>query len=60
MDKPYKNGKVYLDFNKAISPPCAFTHYVNCPLPQAKYVAGCHSGRGQNVWAALKILRTFS
>jgi uncharacterized protein len=28
-----KGGKVVLDFNKAYSPPCAFTPYATCPLP---------------------------
>jgi uncharacterized protein (DUF1684 family) len=28
-----KDGKVVLDFNKAYSPPCAFTPYATCPLP---------------------------
>jgi uncharacterized protein len=27
------DGKVVLDFNKAYSPPCAFTPYATCPLP---------------------------
>jgi len=27
------NGQVVLDFNKAHSPPCAFTPYATCPLP---------------------------
>ncbi|WP_240669107.1 DUF1684 domain-containing protein [Dyella sp. M7H15-1] len=26
------NGKVVLDFNKAVNPPCAFTSYATCPL----------------------------
>jgi uncharacterized protein (DUF1684 family) len=26
-------GEVVLDFNKAYSPPCAFTDYATCPLP---------------------------
>jgi uncharacterized protein (DUF1684 family) len=30
---PDKNGKVVIDFNKAYSPPCAFTNYATCPLP---------------------------
>lgn len=30
---PDKKGKVVLDFNKAYSPPCAFTNYATCPLP---------------------------
>ena len=28
-----KEGKVVLDFNKAYSPPCAFTPFATCPLP---------------------------
>lgn len=27
------DGEVLLDFNKAISPPCAYTQYATCPLP---------------------------
>lgn len=27
------NGKVVIDFNKAYTPPCAFTPYATCPLP---------------------------
>ena len=27
------DGKVVLDFNEAINPPCAFTVYATCPLP---------------------------
>jgi len=30
---PPKDGRVVLDFNKAYSPPCAFTPYATCPLP---------------------------
>jgi uncharacterized protein (DUF1684 family) len=28
-----RDGSVVLDFNKAYSPPCAFTAYATCPLP---------------------------
>ena len=28
-----KDGAVELDFNKAFSPPCAFTDFATCPLP---------------------------
>jgi uncharacterized protein len=28
-----RNGMVWLDFNKAENPPCAFTAYATCPLP---------------------------
>jgi len=30
---PPKDGKVRLDFNRAINPPCAFTPFATCPLP---------------------------
>jgi len=26
-------GEVWLDFNRLINPPCAFTAYATCPLP---------------------------
>lgn len=28
-----KDGKVILDFNRTINPPCAFTDFATCPLP---------------------------
>lgn len=28
-----RDGTVVLDFNRAINPPCAFTHFATCPLP---------------------------
>lgn len=28
-----REGTVVIDFNKAYSPPCAFTNYATCPLP---------------------------
>lgn len=31
--EPPRNGEVVLDFNKAYSPPCAFTPFATCPLP---------------------------
>ena len=30
---PDEEGFVYLDFNKAYNPPCAFSPYATCPLP---------------------------
>jgi uncharacterized protein (DUF1684 family) len=32
-DPPDASGKLIVDFNKAYSPPCAFTSYATCPLP---------------------------
>ena len=33
---PGADGTVLLDFNKAINPPCAFTDFATCPLPQPR------------------------
>jgi uncharacterized protein (DUF1684 family) len=33
VSPPDANNKVVIDFNKAYSPPCAFTNYATCPLP---------------------------
>ena len=30
---PHENGFVFVDFNKAYSPPCAFTDYATCTFP---------------------------
>ena len=29
----HENGRVFVDFNKAYSPPCAFTDFATCPFP---------------------------
>ena len=33
VDPPDAAGRVVIDFNKAYSPPCAFTKFATCPLP---------------------------
>ncbi len=33
VKKPGPNEKLFIDFNKAYNPPCAFTKYATCPLP---------------------------
>lgn len=35
---PPVDGKVLIDFNKAINPPCAFTPFATCPLPPKENV----------------------
>jgi uncharacterized protein (DUF1684 family) len=30
---PPRDGKVVIDFNRALNPPCAFTPFATCPLP---------------------------
>lgn len=36
VSEPIQGDKVILDFNKAYSPPCAFTDFATCPLPIAE------------------------
>jgi uncharacterized protein (DUF1684 family) len=33
VDPPEASGRMIIDFNKAYSPPCAFTKFATCPLP---------------------------
>ncbi|BAV05450.1 hypothetical protein SAMN05421788_10597 [Filimonas lacunae] len=33
VEKADDKGVTYIDFNKAINPPCVFTDYATCPLP---------------------------
>ncbi|GGH73253.1 hypothetical protein GCM10011379_34550 [Filimonas zeae] len=33
VDKADDAGNTYIDFNRAINPPCVFTEYATCPLP---------------------------
>jgi len=33
VDPPDDGGLIVIDFNKAYSPPCAFTKFATCPLP---------------------------
>jgi len=33
VPKPGADNRIVIDFNKAYSPPCAFTPYATCPLP---------------------------
>ena len=33
VDPPDANNRIVIDFNKAYSPPCAFTNFATCPLP---------------------------
>ncbi|HEX6189131.1 MAG TPA: DUF1684 domain-containing protein [Pyrinomonadaceae bacterium] len=33
IDPPDATNRIVIDFNKAYSPPCAFTNFATCPLP---------------------------
>lgn len=41
------DGVVELDFNKAVSPPCAFTEYATCPLPPRQNVLAVRIPAGE-------------
>ena len=38
VGSPDSTGKVKIDFNKAYNPPCVFTKYATCPLPNKNNV----------------------
>jgi len=56
VDLPDENNQVRINFNRAYTPPCAFTAFATCPLPPArnwlpialeageKYLAESHQG----------------
>ena len=33
VNAPNESGRMFIDFNKATNPPCAFTAFATCPLP---------------------------
>lgn len=39
-ERPDSDGRVILDFNKSINPPCVFTAYATCPLPPKQNILG--------------------
>jgi uncharacterized protein (DUF1684 family) len=46
-----RDGKVVLDFNRAVNPPCAFTPYATCPLPLPENVLPVRIEAGERRWA---------
>ena len=42
-----KDGAVVIDFNKAYSPPCAFTRFATCPLPPRQNRLGVRVEAGE-------------
>ncbi len=43
----HEDGTVEIDFNKAYSPPCAFTPYATCPLPPKDNVLSVRIAAGE-------------
>jgi hypothetical protein len=48
--EPAKDGFVWLDFNKAENPPCAFTAYATCPLPPPQNRLGLAVEAGEKTY----------
>lgn len=44
---PPRDGRLVLDFNKAHSPPCAYTPYATCPLPPKQNVLAVRIEAGE-------------
>ncbi len=44
-----RDGKVLLDFNRAVNPPCAFTPFATCPIPRAENVLPIAVPAGERV-----------
>lgn len=53
-DPPDAAGRVIVDFNKAYSPPCAFTNYATCPLPPSQNRLALRIEAGEKRYAASK------
>ena len=51
---PDAQGKVVLDFNRAYSPPCAFTTFATCPLPPAENRLDLAINAGEKAYTAPK------
>lgn len=49
---PDDQGKVVLDFNRAYSPPCAFTTFATCPLPPPENRLDLAITAGEKTYAA--------
>jgi len=47
---PDAAGRVALDFNRAVNPPCAFSAYATCPLPPEKNKLRVAVRAGEKIW----------
>lgn len=48
--KPDATGKVLLDFNKSINPPCVYTEFATCPLPPKHNILPIQILAGEKVY----------
>ena len=49
-EKPGKDNKVLLDFNKSFNPPCAFTEFATCPLPPPQNILDLRVTAGEKAY----------
>jgi uncharacterized protein (DUF1684 family) len=42
-----KEGRVHLDFNRAVNPPCAFTNFATCPIPPPENILKVEIAAGE-------------
>ncbi len=50
IDAADTNGVFWLDFNRAINPPCVFTPFATCPLPTARNRLAIAVEAGEKLW----------
>lgn len=47
---PPRNGRLILDFNRAVNPPCAFSDFATCPLPPKQNVLKVRIPAGEKTY----------
>jgi len=53
VDAPDERGRMFVDFNKATNPPCAFTAFATCPLPPRQNQLDLRIEAGEKVYRGL-------
>lgn len=51
---PDEDGNLFIDFNKAYNPPCAFTPYATCPLPHPENQLTVRIEAGEKTFADIQ------
>lgn len=50
VEKEDSTGSIFIDFNKAYNPPCAFTKYATCPLPPKQNMLNLRVTAGEKIF----------
>jgi uncharacterized protein (DUF1684 family) len=51
VNAPDDRGRMFVDFNRATNPPCAFTEFATCPLPPRQNQLPVRIEAGEKVYA---------